>query len=327
MKRGRYGKNLTTIAFTLRSLPNDKIDVNMKPTPLGFVFAEENVGYIQADWTGREQITANIRNLSLGLLWFLQNDEQVPSDARATARKFHPCRDEFADYDHFPFQLYVREGRRLVGEYILSERNITEQPGLVSERIHADAITVGEFPIDSFPTQKRQPMDDRILEGYLGMLRDITRPYQVPYRIMIPKKLEGLIVPVAASTTHVAFSSVRLEPTWMALGQAAGVAAHLSLVHGVELRAVPVAELQAILRKQARSLNGTALEPRRQLALAEPGSQTRLDDAGRRLHWPWQDHFDSSFKVAQRARNVSSSFANMGSFTRFATSRGSERRS
>jgi hypothetical protein len=237
------------------SLPNDKIDVNMKPIPLGFVFAEENAGYIEADWVGRERITANIRNLSLGLLWFLQNDDQVPENAREAARKIQPCRDEFADNDHFPFQLYVREGRRLMGEYTLSERNITDQPGLVSERSHPDAITVGEFPIDSFPTRKRQPGDDRILEGYLGMLAGITRPYQIPYRIMIPRTVDGLIVPVAASTTHVAFSSVRLEPTWMALGQAAGVAAHQALTNNVELSRVPIPQLQNTLRHQGAVLD------------------------------------------------------------------------
>ena len=170
LKSGRFGNDLTKIAFTIRRLPNEKIELNMKPTPLGFVFAEENVGYIEADWPGRERITANIRNLSLGLLWFLQHDAEVPENARATALKYQPCRDEFPEYDHFPFQLYVREGRRLVGEFTLSERNITAQPGLASERFHPDAITVGEFPIDSFPTQKRQPGDDRVLEGYLGML-------------------------------------------------------------------------------------------------------------------------------------------------------------
>lgn len=255
LQRGRHGTNLTTIAFTIRKLPNDKIDVNMKPTPLGFVFAEENTGYIEADWAGRERITARLRNLTLGLLWFLQHDAEVPENARATARQHHPCRDEFTDNNHFPFQLYVREGRRLVGEYTLTERNITEQAGLLSARRHPDAIAVGEFPIDSFPTRKRQPGDDRILEGYLGMLRSITRPYQIPYRIMIPKKLDGLIVPVAASTTHVAYSSVRLEPTWMALGQAAGVAAHLALERRVELRRVPVPELQSILRQQGAVLD------------------------------------------------------------------------
>lgn len=250
LKGGRFGKNLTTIAFTVRKLPNEKVELNMKPLPLGFVFAEENVGYIEAGWAERERITGKIRDLSLGLLWFLQHDSEVPENAHETALKYQPCRDEFPEYDHFPFQLYVREGRRLVGEFTLSERNITEQEGLPSERMHEDAIAVGEFPIDSFPMQKRQPGDTVVLEGYLGMLKKITRPYQIPYRIMIPRKIDGLIVPVPASTTHVAFSSIRLEPTWMALGQAAGVAAHLAIQQGAELRKVPVKEMQELLQKQ-----------------------------------------------------------------------------
>ncbi|MBN8421464.1 MAG: FAD-dependent oxidoreductase [Verrucomicrobia bacterium] len=252
LKGGRFGGNLTTIAFTVRKLPNEKVELNMKPLPLGFVFAEENAGYIEAGWTERERITARIRDLSLGLLWFLQHDEEVPDNAHETALKYQPCRDEFPEYQHFPFQLYVREGRRLVGEFTLSERNITEQPGLPSERMHEDAIAVGEFPIDSFPMQKRQPGDTVVLEGYLGMLKKITRPYQIPYRIIVPKKIDGLIVPVPASTTHVAFSSIRLEPTWMALGQAAGVAAHLAIEQNVELRKVPVREMQALLTKQGQ---------------------------------------------------------------------------
>jgi hypothetical protein len=255
LKSGRFGNDLTKIAFTIRALPNDKIELNMKPTPLGFVFAEENIGYVEGNWDERERITGRIRDISLGLLWFLQHDAEVPANARATALKYHPCRDEFPEYDHFPFQLYVREGRRLVGEFTLSERNTTEQPGLRSERFHDDAIAVGEFPIDSFPTQKRQPGDTVVLEGYLGMLRNITRPYHIPYRIMIPKKIDGLIVPVAASTTHVAYSSIRLEPTWMAMGQAAGTAAHLAIKHNVQPRNVPIDELQAILGQ-----NGQVLE-------------------------------------------------------------------
>ncbi|WP_395743891.1 FAD-dependent oxidoreductase [Prosthecobacter sp.] len=254
LKGGRFGENLTTIAFTVRKLPNEKVELNMKPLPLGFVFAEENAGYIEAGWAERERITKKIRDLSLGLLWFLQHDSEVPQNARETALKYQPCKDEFPEYGHFPFQLYVREGRRLVGEFTLSERNITEQEGLPSERRHEDAIAVGEFPIDSFPMQKRQPGDTVVLEGYLGMLKKITRPYQIPYRIMVPKKIDGLIVPVPASTTHVAFSSIRLEPTWMALGQAAGVAAHLAIQHGVDLRKVPVGEMQEELVRQGAVL-------------------------------------------------------------------------
>jgi hypothetical protein len=85
----------------------------------------------------------------------------------------------------------------------------------------------------------------------------ITRPYEIPYRILIPEKIDGLIVPVAASTTHVAFSSIRMEPTWMALGQAAGVAAHLAIQNRVELRTVSINELQSILTSQGQVIRHT----------------------------------------------------------------------
>ena len=89
------------------------------------------------------------------------------------------------------------------------------------------------------------------------MLDHITRPYEIPYRVMIPKKIDGIIVPVAASTTHVAFSSIRMEPTWMALGQAAGTAAHLAIDEKVQPRDVPIKPLQATLRKNGQVLSHT----------------------------------------------------------------------
>jgi hypothetical protein len=254
-RSGRFGtRTVTQICFSIAPIPNAKTDVNMNPRGLGFVFVGENEGYIDADWRERERIAGRIRNLTLGLLWFLQNDEEVPVDARTSARHHQLCRDEFADNGHFPFQLYVREGRRLVGEYTLTEHDITKRPGMTEPTRHADAVAVGEFPIDSFPVQKRRPQDTTVLEGYMCMLADITRPYQIPYRIMVPAKLDGLLAPVAASTTHVAFSSIRMEPTWMALGQAAGNAAHVALTNGVELRDVPIGEVQALLRKQGAVL-------------------------------------------------------------------------
>jgi hypothetical protein len=262
---GRFGSaNLTRIALSIAELPNAKTDVNMNPRGLGFVFAGENRGYLEMSGSERERVCETIRNLTLGLLWFLQNDQEIPAAARELARRYHPSRDEFTDNGNFPFQLYVREGRRLIGEFTLSERNITEQPGLPSERTHADAIAVGEFPIDSFPVQERQPGDTLVLEGYLSMLGTITRPYQIPYRILVPRTLNGLLVPVAASTTHVAYSSIRLEPTWMALGQAAGVAAHLALEHDVEVRAVPIAEMQGLLRRQHAVLDLATPTPARE---------------------------------------------------------------
>ncbi|QDT42769.1 FAD dependent oxidoreductase [Gimesia alba] len=250
--------NTLVRALSVTPLPNQKTDVNINPRPLGFPFPEENRDYVTGDATTRDAICKRIRNLTLGLLWFLQHDEQIPTDQRELAQRYHLPKDEFADNNHFPYQLYIREARRLVGEFTLTERHITHQPeqGVDARETETfpDTIAIGEFPIDSFPCRKRQPGDTIVLEGYLGMLDHITRPYEIPYRIMIPQTIDGLIVPVAASTTHVAFSSIRMEPTWMALGQAAGVAAHQAMQHQCPLRNVPIQELQTQLAQDGQIL-------------------------------------------------------------------------
>lgn len=253
---GYYPAHFNTLvrALSVTELPNGKVDANINPRPLAFPFAEENAGYVEADWAERERISRRHRALTLGLLYFLQHDRQVPGSHREIAGRYHWPLDEFLDNGHFPFQLYVREARRLCGCYTLTEHDVTgrDRPGTAGRC--EDAVAVGEFPIDSFPCRKRQPEDTRVLEGYLGMLAHLTRPYQIPYRIMIPESRDALIVPVAASTTHVAYSSIRMEPTWMALGQAAGVAAHLALQHQCQPRAVPIALLQQYLIDQGQVL-------------------------------------------------------------------------
>lgn len=251
---GYYAPTFGTVvrALSMAELPNRKLDINMNPRPLGFPFAELNYDYPDAPWERREQITANIRNITLGLVYFLQNDAAVPAEHRALARQFHLAKDEFADNGNFPWQLYVREARRLKGLYTLSEQDVTAPENLGRTRLHSDSIAAGEFPIDSFPVRRREPGHDVALEGYLLMLDRFTRPYQIPYRILIPETVDGLIVPVAASTTHVAFSTIRLEPTWMALGQAAGVAAHLAIATQVQPRAVDIEQLQRELLRQGQ---------------------------------------------------------------------------
>lgn len=257
-------------ALSVTEIPGGKTDVNINPRPLAFPFPEENRGYLD-NFERREQIETRHRNLTLGLLWFLQNDPEVPEEHRRLARELHLPKDEFTDNGHFPFQLYIREGRRLVGEYVMTEHDITGDGTPGGIRRHDDCIAIGEFPIDSFPCHKQQPGDSVVLEGYLGMLDHITRPYQIPYRIMIPERIDGLIVPVAASTTHVAYSSVRMEPTWMALGQAAGVAAALANETEQPLRSVPVPELQQRLQAQGQVLDhDKAQEPHPELNPKSP---------------------------------------------------------
>jgi hypothetical protein len=244
--------NTLVRALSITNIPNNKTDVNMNPRPLGFPFAEVNKGYVEGDDDTRNRIRKRHKNLTLGLLWFLQNDTEVPSEHRKLANEFHLAKDEFLKSDNFPFQLYIREARRLVGEYTLTEKDITGVEKDNTPFHHVDNIAVGEFPIDCFPCRVRQPDDTVVLEGYLGMLDHITRPYEIPYRIMIPEKIDGLIVPVAASTSHIGYSSIRMEPTWMALGQAAGVAASISIDENVQPRNIPIKKLQKTLLGQGQ---------------------------------------------------------------------------
>lgn len=259
--RGYYPAHFDTPvrALSVAEIPGGKVDANTNPRPLAFPFPEENAGYLEADWETRELISARHRNLALGLLWFIQNDPDISAEHHELARQYHLPRDEFTDNGNFPFQLYIREGRRLNGLYTLTEHDVAETGRPEFTRRHGDAIAVGEFPIDSFPVRKRQPGDTIVLEGYLGMLDALTRPYQIPYRIMVPEKLDGLLAPVAASATHVAFSTIRMEPTWMSLGQAAGTAAHIAIAEGCAPRDVPIVRLQTFLADAGQVLDPDAV--------------------------------------------------------------------
>lgn len=260
--RGYYPAHFDTPvrALSVAEIPGGKVDANINPRPLAFPFPEENEGYLQAGWDRRERITRRHRAITEGLLWFIQTDPDIIPAHRKLAQQYHKPADEFTDNGNFPWQLYIREGRRLRGLYTLSEHDVAETGRTDHCRRHADAVAVGNFPIDSFPVRKRQPGDTKVLEGYLGMLESITRLYQIPYRIMIPETLDGVIVPVAVSASHVAFSTVRMEPTWMALGQAAGTAAHIALDLGCALRDVPADVLQPALVRAGQVIDTTPFE-------------------------------------------------------------------
>lgn len=241
---GYYKAHFDTMVrvFSFAEIPNGKYDVNTNPRPLGFPFPEENFNYVEASWEQREKVFQRHRELALGLLYFIQNDPEVPEDHRKLANQYHLPLDEFSDNEHFPYQLYVREARRLKGVYTLTENDLTLKEGEGRTTIFEDSIIAGEFPIDSFPCSKEPSPDKKVLEGYIGMLP--IPAYQLPYRVLIPETLDGVIVPVAASTTHVAYSTLRMEPMWMGVGQAAGTAAALAIASNTELRDVSVDELQ-----------------------------------------------------------------------------------
>lgn len=232
--------------LNIERIPNGKSDTNNMPKSLiSTDLPGENYKYPEAGYAEREKIIERHRSYTLGLLYFLQNDPEMPADLQAECRKWAFSKDEFTDNGNFPRQIYVREARRMWGLYNFTAHDAMIAPGMLRTPIQYDSIACGGYAMDSHATRKREPGHD-VMEGfyYLG---GMTQPYQIPYRVMVPQDVDALLVPGAASGTHVGFGTLRMEPVWMAIGQAAGTAAHLARNLYVEPRDVPTNRLQAWL--------------------------------------------------------------------------------
>lgn len=229
-------------------VPNGKTDANNHHYCMcSSDLPEENQEYLEGDEMIRERIILRHKHYLQGLLWFLQHDEALSLSFREDALRYGYAADEFVDNGHFPPQIYVREGRRIKGEYVFTENDARIAPGLSRTPVHADSIVVGSYAIDSHATRKREPAGRNVaLEGFLG-LGWLTEIYQVPYGVMVPREVDGLLVPVAVSSTHMGLGTIRMEPCWMQLGFAAGIAADLSLGLGVPERSIPIDALQDVL--------------------------------------------------------------------------------
>ena len=227
-------------------MPNGKYDM------LGINWGADLTGYstrfVLADWKERADIEEIYRNHSLGWLYYIQTEGGSPDIGLAD--------DEFIDNDNFPYRLYVREGRRIEGLYTLTESDIHKdlRGNGIRGPLHPESVAIGLYPIDAHnvqnPTDRSSPCYGKgAAEGTLH-LQDVTGPYQIPYGVMVPRNRMGLLFPVAISSTHVAMSSVRMEPVWSSLGQAAGTAAVLALDSRRELSELPVSDIQDELLQQ-----------------------------------------------------------------------------
>lgn len=224
-------------------LPNGKTDANNQHLSfLSTDLPEENWPWPSATWEWRDRFATRLRHYTLGLLWFCQNDESLPLDFREKCREWGLAADEYQDNQHFPRQVYVREGRRINGRYRLTAFDTLPPAKSPDGRppIHPDSITASDYALDSHAVRKREPGRPH-LEGFFN---SSGRPYTVPYGVIVPADVEGLLVPVAASASHIGFSTLRMEPCWMALGEAAGTAAAMAVKEGVQPAAIKVAELQ-----------------------------------------------------------------------------------
>lgn len=200
--------------------PNHKSHVNSPILP------GENHAYPDADWETRDRITKRHLDFGLGLMWFLQNDESIPAERRKNFQAWGLPRDEYADNGHVPYEMYVRETRRIVGRHVFTEHDGMLAADYARTPIHPDSIAITDWYMDSHSCTT----DSRPGFKYDGklILTEESRPSQIPYRSLLTREFDNLVVPVCLSTTHIAWGAIRLEPVFLQTGEAAGFAAALA---------------------------------------------------------------------------------------------------
>lgn len=232
-------------------LPNAKNDANNQH--LAFIstdLPEENWEWPTASWEWRDTFAKRLRDYTEGLFWFASHDEALPKSFRDAVSQWGYAADEYADNENFPRQVYVREGRRFEGMYFFTANDAVIDPSTGKAPLHKNSITASHYNLDSHAHHKREPYRVH-LDGFLTY---DTPVYNVPYGVIVPKEVTNLLLPVPVSGTHIGFSTLRMEPCWMALGQAAGVAATLSIRNQTTVQDVDISTLQDELLKQKVTL-------------------------------------------------------------------------
>lgn len=242
-------------------MPNRKSDSNTKGA-VSFNLVGGNYDYPEAGYADRDRIAAEHRRWQQGLMWFVANDPRVPPGYREPARRWGLAADEFPETGHWPHQLYVREARRMIGEFVM-----TEQACLSQEDV-TDSVGVASYTIDSHNV--RRYVDEHGLvrnEGTLGLF--VPQAYPVAYGAITPLEHEcvNLLVPVCLSASHVAYGSIRMEPVFMILAESAAAAAIASLEQGRSLQRIDRRQLREALLRRGQVLEtpeGSADRPHRE---------------------------------------------------------------
>ena len=236
----------------IHKLPNGKADWNSMHA-VGTDYVGANWAYPEADYATRRKIEQAHELYIRGHLWTLANHPRVPAEIRAVAASYGLCKDEFPANGGFSPMIYIREARRLQGAYVMTEQDCK------GKRRADDPVALASFGLDShavryFVTQR----------GFLerdGVIWNVPpRPYGVSYRSLTPKAEEctNLLVPVCLSATHAAHGSIRMEPVFMQLGQAAAMAAGLAIKNGTSVQAVPYAPVRDLLKAAQLPVEWTA---------------------------------------------------------------------
>lgn len=232
-------------------MPNRKTDVNNN-----FGFSTDNIGmnydWADGDYATRDRIFSEHQHYTQGLMWTLANHPRVPAHIRREVSRWGLCKDEFEKTGGWPHQLYVREARRMVGAYVMTQHNCQ------GKQIAEDAVGLAAYTMDSHNVQRYVDASGQVRnEGDVQV--GGFPPYPIAYRSLTPKKseCENLLVPVCLSASHIAYGSIRMEPVFMVLGQSAATAAVQSLVGDVAVQDIDVARLQERLKADGQVLAWT----------------------------------------------------------------------
>ena len=232
-------------------VPNLKTDTNNHGP-----FSTDNIGknhdYPEASYARRREIIAEHEQYQKGLMYFLANDPKVPVEVREEMARWGLAKDEFTDNGGWPHQIYVREARRMVGEFVMTEHEV------LNKRPVPDSVGMGSYTLDSHNVQRYVKPDGFVQnEGDIGVRTN--GPYRIAYRSLAPKQKEcgNLLVPVCVSSSHIAFGSIRMEPVFMILGQSAATAAVMAIDADIPVQQVPYARLRVKLLADGQILEAT----------------------------------------------------------------------
>lgn len=219
-------------------IPNRKTDTN-NHGPMSTDNIGMNYDYPEATYARRREILEEHKNYQQGWLYFIANDPRVPRDVQEKMRRWGLAKDEFTDNGHWPHQIYVREARRMIGSYVMTENE------LLKKRPTPDSVGMGSYTIDSHNVQRYiTPAGYVQNEGDIGVAT--KGAYEIAYGSLVPKpgQCENLLVPVCVSSSHIAFGSIRMEPVFMILGQSAATAAVLAIDANLPVQEVPYRRLR-----------------------------------------------------------------------------------
>jgi len=229
-------------------IPNLKTDTN-NHGPFSTDYIGKNYTYPEASYEERKQILQEHIDYQKGLIYYLANDPNVPAVVREEMTQWGLAKDEFTDNGNWPHQIYVREARRMIGAYVMTEHDV------LGAKSVPEPVGMGSYSLDSHNAQRFVTSDGFVQnEGDIGVHAE--KPYSISLGTLLPKKEEctNLLVPVCVSSSHTAFGSIRMEPVFMILGQSAAAAASLAIDQGIPVQELSYADLKVVLDQENQIL-------------------------------------------------------------------------